>query len=88
MAEAHVGNGNYEAAQVFAYVYLAEAVHSPHLFIRRALEQECGAPPFYLATSARGVGIMVFGNTEAREQVLARSPIVFEGNTISVERHE
>jgi hypothetical protein len=74
MAEAHVSTDNYEVSRVFAYVYLAEAVHNPYLFIRRAMEQECGAPPFYLAASARGIGIMAFGNTEAREQVVARSP--------------
>lgn len=83
-----MSDGNYEASRGFAYVYFGEAVHSPHLFIRRVMEQVCGAPSFTLAASARGVGIMVFGSPEARESVIAMSPINFEGNTISVERHE
>jgi len=46
MAEAHVDNGDYDDARVFAYVYLEHAVHSPHLFIRQAMEQACDAPAF------------------------------------------
>lgn len=56
MVEAHVGDGEYEASKVYAYVYLEQVVHSPHLFIRQA----CGAPAFHLAASSRGIGIMVF----------------------------
>jgi hypothetical protein len=59
MAEAHVGNGDFEDARAFAYVYLRDAVHAPHMFIRRAMEQACGAPAFQLAASPRGAGIMV-----------------------------
>jgi hypothetical protein len=83
-----VGNGNFEASKIFAYVYLEHAVHSPHLFVRQAMEQVCGAPAFRLAASSRGVGVMVFGDQETREQIVALSPIVFDGNTITVERHE
>jgi hypothetical protein len=31
MVEAHVGDGEYEASKVYAYVYLEQVVHSPHL---------------------------------------------------------
>lgn len=88
MVEAHVGDGEYEASKVFAYVYLEHAVHNPHLLVRRAMEQQCGAPPFSLAASARGVSVMVFGSHGEREWVVAQSPIHFEGNHIVVERHE
>jgi hypothetical protein len=88
MVEAHLGNGNFEASKIFAYVYLEHVVHSPHLFVRQAMEQVCGAPAFRLAASSRGVGVMVFGDQETREQIVALSPIVFDGNTITVERHE
>lgn len=88
MVEAHMGDGEYEASRVLAYVYLEHAVDSPHLFVRHAMKQACGAPTFCLTASARGVGIMVFDTPEAREQVVARSPIYHEGNTITVERHE
>jgi len=47
MVEAHVGDGEYEASRVYAYVYLGEAVHSPHLFIRQAMENACSAPGFH-----------------------------------------
>lgn len=72
--EAHVCNGEYEASRVYAYVYIEQAVHSPHLFIKQAMENVCGAPAFHLAASAHGIGIMVFGSPEAREQVVAQSP--------------
>ncbi|XP_066361476.1 uncharacterized protein [Miscanthus floridulus] len=88
MAEAHVSNENYEASRVYAYVHLEQAVHSPHLFIHYAMEQVCGAPPFHLAASSRGVGIMVFATMEAREHVVSMSPINYDVNTISVEPHE
>jgi hypothetical protein len=72
-----VSDGNFDTSKVFAYAYLAEASHSPHLYIRRTMEQVCGAPSF-----------MVFGSTEERESIVAMSPIAFEGNTIMVEWHE
>jgi hypothetical protein len=34
MVEAHVGDSEYEASRVYAYVYLEQAIHSPHLFVR------------------------------------------------------
>lgn len=74
MVEAHVGDSEYEASRVYAYVYLERAVHSPHLFIRQAMEQTCGAPAFHLAASSHGVGIMVFATPKVREQVVTRSP--------------
>ena len=88
MAEAHVDNGDYDDARVFAYVYLEHAVHSPHLFIRQAMEQACDAPAFQLAASARGAGVMVFNTPKEREEVVARSPITHDGNTLTIERHE
>jgi hypothetical protein len=88
MMEAHVGDGEYKASRVYAYVYLEQAVHSPHLFIRQAMEQACGGPTFHLAASSRGIGIMVFATLEVCEQVVARSPINYEGNTIVMEHHE
>jgi hypothetical protein len=88
MAEAHAGNGEFEDARAFAYVYLRDAMHAPHLFIRRAMEQACGAPAFQLAASARGVGIMKFNSAEERDAIVAMSPVAHEGNLITVERHE
>jgi hypothetical protein len=88
MAEAHVGDGDYEAVKVFAYVYLEQPVYAPHLLVRRAMEQLCGAPAFSLAASSRGVGVMVFHSHEERERMVAQSPFHFEGNHIVVERHE
>jgi hypothetical protein len=88
MAEVHVSNGNYEASRVFAYVYLEHVVHSPHLFIRQAMEQACGAPAFHLAASSCEVGIKVFASLEVREQVIVLSLITHDGNTITVERHK
>jgi hypothetical protein len=88
MAEAHVGDGDYEAAKVLAYVYLEEPVCAPYLLVRRAMEQLCGAPAFSLAASSRGVGVMVFHSHEERERLVAQSPFHFEGNHIVVERYE
>jgi hypothetical protein len=88
MVEAHVGNGGFEDAGVFAYVYLRDAVHAPHMFIRRAMEQSCGALAFELAASARGAGIMKFNSRAERDEVIAMSPIAHEENTLSFERHE
>jgi hypothetical protein len=88
MAEAHAGNGEFEDARAFAYVYLRDAMHAPHLFIRRAMEQACGAPAFQLAASARGVGIMKFNSAEERDAIVAMSPVAHEGNLITIERHE
>jgi hypothetical protein len=88
MAEAHVDNGDYEDARVFAYVYLEHAVHAPHLFIRQDMEQAAGAPAFQLAASARGAGLMVFNTPEEREEIVAMSPIVHDGNRLTIERHE
>lgn len=88
LAEAHVGTGGFLEAKVFAYVYLREAVHAPHLFVRRAKEQACGAPVFQLAASPRVVGVMKFSSPEEREAIVALSPVGFEGNTITIERHE
>ena len=67
MVEAHIGDGEYEASKVFAYVYLGEAVHSTHIFIPQAMEAACGALAFHLAASARGVGTMVFDTPEERD---------------------
>ena len=88
MAEAHVGIGDFEGARCFAYVYLEHAVHSPHLFIRQAMEQAAGALAFQLAASARGAGIMVFNTLEERDEIGAMSPVVHDGNSIRIERHE
>ena len=88
MVEAHVGIGDYDDARCFAYIYLRQAVHAPHLFIRKAMEQACGAPAFHLAASARGVGIMRFASPEERDEIVAMSPIHHDDNTLTVERHE
>lgn len=88
MVEAHVSNGDFEASKVFAYVYIEHPVACPHLLVKQAMELACGAPAFRLAASSRGVGVMVFGDQEERERVVAMSPITFEGNRITVERHK
>jgi hypothetical protein len=88
MAKAHVSNDNFKASWVLAYVYLENAVHSPHLLVRQAMEQVCGAPQFHLVASSRGVGIMVFATSEECEQVVTMSPINYDGNNITVERHK
>jgi hypothetical protein len=88
MAEAHVDNGDYDDARVYAFVYLEHAAHTPHLFIRQAIEQAAGAPAFQLAASARGAGIMVFNTPEERDQLVARSPFTHDANTLTIERHE
>jgi hypothetical protein len=88
MAEAHVGNGDFEDARAFAYVYLCDVLHAPHVFICRAMEQACGATAFQLAASPRGAGIMRFNSPEERDEIVAMSPVVYEDNSITIERHE
>jgi hypothetical protein len=88
MAEAHVDNGDFDDARCLAYVFLEHAVHSPHLFIRQAMEQAAGAPPFQLAASARGAGLMIFNTPEERDEIVAKSPISHDGNRLVVSRHE
>lgn len=41
-----------------------------------------------LFASSRGIRVMAFTMLEVREQVVAMSPIHFDGNAITVERHE
>jgi hypothetical protein len=88
MAEAHVCNGDFMDARAFAYVYLHDPMHVPHMFIHRTMEQACGAPAFQLAALARGVGLMRFNSPGEREAIIAMSPVTFEGNLLTIERHE
>lgn len=66
-AEVHVSDGTYEDSEMYTYVYLVEAIHSPQLLVRQAMEQVCGVPPFRRAASSCGVGVMVFATLEVRE---------------------
>lgn len=86
--EVHVRDGNFEKAKVYAHVELEYLVHSSFLFIRVAMELCCGAPSFNMVAGPRGAGVMVFDTPETRERIVGMSPILYDGNAITNEKHE
>ncbi|EMS45620.1 hypothetical protein TRIUR3_20731 [Triticum urartu] len=69
----------------FAFAHLATPTHNPTPIIRRAIQTLAGNPAFIMGGSWRGVACLTFSSPEARESVLCRGPLAFEGNTVTPE---
>ncbi|XBJ11912.1 hypothetical protein VPH35_016528 [Triticum aestivum] len=69
----------------FAFAHLRTPDHNPTPLIRRAIQLTCGNPSFIMGGSWRGVACLTFHTPATRNDVVRRSPIEFEGNSITIE---
>ena len=77
-----------ESCRRLAYAFVEPACADPGLFIRNALEQRGGDPPFCLAPSSYGTMMVVFRHVFFREEVMRCGPLRLGGHTLRLERHE
>lgn len=69
----------------FAFAHLTTPVHNPTPLVRRAIQTLAGNPAFIMGGSWRGVACLTFSSPEARESVVCRGPLEYEGNVVTVE---
>jgi len=87
-AEVHMPSVDMESCRRLAYTFVEPACADPGLFIRNALEQRGGDPPFCLAPSSYGTMMVVFRHVFFREEVMRCGPLRLGGHTLRLERHE
>jgi hypothetical protein len=80
--------GNADHGRCFAYAVFEPAADAPGFLLRRAMEELGGNPPVVLAASDHGALMVVFATPADRECALARFPLQFERQTITLERPE
>ncbi|XBI39852.1 hypothetical protein VPH35_124539 [Triticum aestivum] len=69
----------------FAFAHLRTPDPNPTPLISRAIQLTCGNPTFIMGGSWRWVACLTFHTPSARNDVVRRSPIDFEGNSIIIE---
>jgi len=71
-----------------AYAFIEPECADAGFFIRFALEQRGGDPPFWLAPSFYGAMMVVFRHPFYREETPRRCPLRYAGHTLRLVRHE
>lgn len=86
-AEIWMPQGQWRAAARYAYCYVGEmAAPNPAPFIRSVLDSVAQGLVFELLPSSRGSMLLRFRTTADCEFAISRSPVVFEGVKLELER--
>ena len=77
-----------EPCRRLAYAFVEPECADTGFYIRCALEQHGGDPPFRLAPSSHVAMMVVFRHAFFREETLRRCPLHYAGHTLRLVRHE
>jgi hypothetical protein len=71
-----------------AYAFVNPPAASPAHFIRRALQEEGGNPPFAILHASQGAGVVIFASNADREQAVDYGAFLGREHCVHLTRHE